>query len=78
MSGSDGNVVKIMEDAIKEQLSRYSEQLHSELTEKYKKEFEERLREHRRKVVLEVAEMVRIQHSFEPHNRQSVVQIRLG
>lgn len=51
--------------------------LEQELTEKYKEEFESKLIDHRRKVVLDIAENIKMARTFDPRDLSTNVTIKL-
>ncbi len=71
------NIVTVIHNLIKDELEKYSDVLEDELSEKYKKEFENRLREHRRKLILDVVENIKIGHHYEPSDMSSNITIKL-
>lgn len=72
-----GNIVEVIHNLIKDELEDYSNILQAELTQKYEEEFERKLREHRRKVVLDVAERIEIEHFFDYRNGMTNITIKL-
>lgn len=71
------NIVTVIHNLIKDELEEYSDILEDELSEKYKKEFEKRLREHRRKLIFDVVENIKIGHCYEPSDMSSNITIKL-
>ena len=71
------DILDAIHNIIKNDLEEFSKQLESELSQKYKEEFESKLREHRREVVLEVAEKIKVGHSFDPRDLSTNITIKL-
>lgn len=57
------NLLKIIYEAIENEMMQYSEELEKELIKKYKEEFEEKIRNHRREVVLKVCDQIELGYS---------------
>lgn len=70
-------MLDIIKKAIKEEMEAYALEVEKELTEKYKKEFNENIRSHRRRVILDVCEKIKMEHSINPEHMESIVHIRM-
>lgn len=60
-----GGVINL-EKAIENEMRAYAEELQSELTEKYTKEFLEKMNAHRNQVVLDIVSRIRIEKCNDP------------
>lgn len=57
------NLLKIIYEAIENEMMQYSEELEKQLIKKYEEEFEEKIRNHRREVVLKVCDQIELEYS---------------
>ena len=62
--------------SIEEEMMRYSEEVQKELQHKYAAELETLLRKHRRNVVLDVMEKLKIDQSYDPIGMQNNITIK--
>ena len=62
--------------SIEEEMMRYSEEVQKELQRKYAAELETLLRKHRRNVVLDVMEKLKIDQSYDPIGMQNNITIK--
>ena len=62
--------------SIEEEMMRYSEEVQKELQHKYVAELETLLRKHRRNVVLDVMEKLKIDQSYDPIGMQNNITIK--
>lgn len=71
------NIVEVIHNLIKDELENYSNILQAELSKKYTEEFESLLREHRRKLVLDISEKIKVEHHFEPMDMATNITIKI-
>jgi len=71
------NIVEVVHRLIKDELEDYSNILQAELTEKYANEFESRLREQRRKLILDISEKIKIGHYYDMASMETNITIKL-
>lgn len=57
------NLLKIIYEAIENEMMQYSEELEKQLIKKYEEEFKEKIRNHRREVVLKVCDQIGLEYS---------------
>lgn len=57
------NLLKIIYEAIENEMMQYSEELEKQLIKKYEEEFKEKIRNHRREVVLKVCDQIELEYS---------------
>jgi len=72
-----GDIVEVVHNLIKNELEDYSNILQAELTEKYANEFESRLREQRRKLILDIAEKIKVAHFYDHASMETNITIKL-
>ena len=74
---NDFNMKEILIDAIENAMMEYANELHKELYEKYVNEFTKRMYEHRRKIVLDVCETIKIENLYDHRSMNVSVSIHL-
>lgn len=57
------NLLKIIYEAIENEMMQYSKELEEQLIKKYEEEFEEKIRNHRREVVSKVCDQIELEYS---------------
>lgn len=67
----------VLMDSIKRSMIEQVKVLHEELSEKYMKEFNERMRKYEREIVLNVCEKIEIEQQHDPITRNAYISIHL-
>ena len=71
------NLLKILYEAIENEMMQYSKELEEQLIKKYKEEFEKKIRSHRREVVLKVCDQIELGYSTDPRTVIPNITIKL-
>ena len=71
------NLLKVLYDAIENEMMLYAEKLEAELIAKFKEEFEEKIRKHRNQIVLDVCEQIELGYHRDPRSIIPSITIKL-
>ena len=71
------NLLKVLYEAIENEMMLYAEELEEELIQKFEEEFEEKLRKHRNKIVLDVCEQIELGYYRDPRAVIPQITIKL-
>jgi hypothetical protein len=71
------NLLKVIYEAIEDEMMRYAEELEAELIAKFEEEFEEKIRKRRNQIVLDVCEQIELGYHRDPRSVIPSITIKL-
>ena len=71
------DLMDIVRKTINEEMERYADIVEAELSKKYAAEFEKLLRDYRRKIILDIAENIKLQSEYNPMDLKTNITIKM-
>ncbi len=71
------NLLKVLYEAIENEMMLYAKELEEELIQKFEEEFEEKIRKHRNQIVLDVCEQIELGYHRDPRSVIPNITIKL-